>query len=153
LFIQVSNIKTGLYKVYLIWPYRVMVFNAIFNNISVISWRSVLLVEETGVPRENHWPVTSHRQTLSHNVVSFKSTLPWVGFELTTLVVIGTDCTGSCKFNHHTITTTMVPKSLQTASKLNVLCKKSNEQNYLRNSFLELSEPMVWTWFILTMFL
>jgi hypothetical protein len=33
---------------------RVMVFNATFNNISVISWWSVLLVEETGVPGENH---------------------------------------------------------------------------------------------------
>jgi hypothetical protein len=43
--------------------------NATYNNISVISWRSVLLVEETGVPRENHQPVTSHWQT-SHNVVS-----------------------------------------------------------------------------------
>jgi len=43
-----------------------MVFNATFNNISVILWRSVLLVEETG---ENHWPVASHWQTLSHNVV------------------------------------------------------------------------------------
>ena len=32
---------------------RVMVFNATFNNISVISWRSVLLVKETEVPREN----------------------------------------------------------------------------------------------------
>jgi hypothetical protein len=31
-----------------------MVFNATFNNISVISWRSVLLVRETGVPGENH---------------------------------------------------------------------------------------------------
>jgi len=30
-----------------------MVFNATFNNISVISWRSVLLVEETRVPEEN----------------------------------------------------------------------------------------------------
>jgi hypothetical protein len=39
---------------------RVMVFNATFNNISVISWRSVLLVEETGAPGENHRPVTSH---------------------------------------------------------------------------------------------
>ena len=27
--------------------------NATFNNISVISWRSVLLVEETGVPGKN----------------------------------------------------------------------------------------------------
>ena len=48
---------------------RVMVFNTTFKNISVISWWSVLLVEETGVPRENHWPSTSHWQTLSHNVV------------------------------------------------------------------------------------
>ena len=48
-----------------------IVFNATFNNISVISWRSVLLVEETRVPGENHRPVASHRQTLSsHNVVS-----------------------------------------------------------------------------------
>ena len=37
-----------------------MVFNATFNNISVISWWTVLLVEETGVPTENHQPVTSH---------------------------------------------------------------------------------------------
>ena len=44
-------------------------FNATFNNISVISWRSVLVVEETGVPAENHRPVASHWQTLSHNVV------------------------------------------------------------------------------------
>jgi hypothetical protein len=33
-----------------------MVFNATFNNISVISWGSVLLVEEIG---ENHRPVTN----------------------------------------------------------------------------------------------
>jgi len=37
-----------------------MVFNTLFNNISVISWPSVLLVEETGRPRENHRPVASH---------------------------------------------------------------------------------------------
>jgi hypothetical protein len=33
---------------------RVMVFNTTFNNISVISWWSVLLVEETGVFGKNH---------------------------------------------------------------------------------------------------
>jgi len=44
-----------------------MVFNATFNHVSVISWQSALLVEET---RENHRPASSHRQTLSHNVVS-----------------------------------------------------------------------------------
>jgi hypothetical protein len=31
-----------------------MVPNATFNNISAISWRSVLLVEDTGVPGETH---------------------------------------------------------------------------------------------------
>ena len=37
--------------------FRFMVFNATFNNISAISCRLVLLVEETG---ENHRPATSH---------------------------------------------------------------------------------------------
>ena len=55
------------YTCILIWWF--MVFNATFNNISVISWRSVLLVEESGGPGENHRPVASHWQTLSHNVV------------------------------------------------------------------------------------
>jgi hypothetical protein len=54
---------------YYVW-FGFMVLSATFNNISVISWRSVLLVEETGVPRENHRPVASHLQTLSQNVVS-----------------------------------------------------------------------------------
>ena len=53
--------------------FRFMVFNATFNNISVISWLSVLLVEETGLPGENHRPAASHWQTLSHNVVSSTS--------------------------------------------------------------------------------
>jgi hypothetical protein len=42
--------------------YRVRVFNATFNNISVISRLSVLVVEEAA---ENHQPVANHRQTLS----------------------------------------------------------------------------------------
>jgi hypothetical protein len=51
------------------WLIGLMVFNAAFNNISVISWRSVLLMEETGVPGESHRTVARHLQTLSHNVV------------------------------------------------------------------------------------
>ena len=42
-----------------------MVSNAFFNNISVISWWSVLLMEETGVLDENHKPTANHRQTSS----------------------------------------------------------------------------------------
>ena len=47
-------------------PICLMVIIATFNNITVISWRSVVLVEETG---GNHRPVASQWQTLSHNVV------------------------------------------------------------------------------------
>jgi hypothetical protein len=39
---------------------RVMVFNATFNNISIISWQSVLLVEETRVTGEKNRPAVSH---------------------------------------------------------------------------------------------
>jgi hypothetical protein len=62
-----------------------------FNNISVISamsWLSVLLVEETTAPGENHRPVAYH-------IMLYRVHLAWVGFDLTTLVVINTDYTGS----------------------------------------------------------
>jgi len=38
------------YDFYILWTIEIMVFNATFNNISVVSWQSVLLVEETGLP-------------------------------------------------------------------------------------------------------
>ena len=38
----------------------VMMFNDTFNHISVISWRSVVLVNETRIPGENHQPVASY---------------------------------------------------------------------------------------------
>ena len=48
---KVNNTRVGL---------GFMVFNTTFNNISVISWCSILLVEEIG---ENHQPVANHSQT------------------------------------------------------------------------------------------
>jgi hypothetical protein len=39
---------------------EILVLNATFNNISVISWRPVLLVEETGITGESHLLVGSH---------------------------------------------------------------------------------------------
>ena len=75
-------------NVWLVW---FMVFNATFNNISIIpvSWRSVLLVEEIGIT----W------QTVSHTVVSSTPRHEWD--TNSTWVVIDTDCTGSCKSNYH----------------------------------------------------
>ena len=60
-----------------------MVFNATFNNISVISWWSVLLVEETGVRRENHKSAGTDK--LYHIMLY---TLPWAVVKPTTSVMI-----------------------------------------------------------------
>jgi hypothetical protein len=90
---------------------RVMVVNATFNNISDISWWSVLLVEETAVPRENHKPAANQWHTLSHNVVSSTHRLSEIRTH--TLVVIGTDSIGSYKSNYNTITTTSTPQLLE----------------------------------------
>jgi hypothetical protein len=51
--------KLRLGDIIMVW-FTIVVFNATFKNISVISWRSVLLVEEIRVPGENHRPVSSH---------------------------------------------------------------------------------------------
>ena len=57
---------------------------------------------------ENDWPVASHRQTVSHNVLS---STPRLGrFELTTLLGI---CKSSCTSNYLMITTTTAPESLK----------------------------------------
>jgi len=77
-----------------------MVFDATFNNISVISWQSVLLVEETGETTDLPQVTDKH-----YHIMLYQEHLVCAGFELTTLVVICSDYTGSCKSNYHTITT------------------------------------------------
>ena len=71
----------------------VMVLNTTFNNISIISWWQVLLVEETRVPKKN----TDLLQVTDklYHIMLYQVHLASAGFELTTLVVIGTDCTSS----------------------------------------------------------
>ena len=46
---KVVNFDSNKKKAWCYERVRIMVFNTSFNNISAISWQSVLLVEETGV--------------------------------------------------------------------------------------------------------
>jgi hypothetical protein len=44
-----------------------------------------------------------------YHIMVYRVQLAWAGFELTTLVVTGTDCIGTCRSNYHTITATKAP--------------------------------------------
>ena len=79
-----------------------MVFNTTFNNISVISWQSQLYCLGGGNQSIRRKPPTYH-------IMLYQLHLIWAWFKLTNLVVICTDCIGSCKSNYRTITATETP--------------------------------------------
>ena len=82
---------------------------------TVISWQSILVLEDP----EKTTDLSQVTDRL-YNIMLY--TLPWSRFELTTSVVIGTDCIGSCKSNYHTITTMTAPHLLIIQFILDKLC-------------------------------
>jgi len=88
-----------------------MVFNGTFNNIELYHsaqfywWRKPEYPDKTtDLPQvtDKLYHMKLHRVHLAMS-----------GMELTTLVVIGTDCTGCCKSNYYMITTTTAPTKLK----------------------------------------
>ena len=81
---------------------RVMVCNATFNNISYIV--AVSFIGRANRSTRKKLPTFRKSDKLYHILMDWVN-LAWAGFELTTVVVLCTDCTGRCKSNYHTITT------------------------------------------------
>ena len=87
-----------------------IVFKATFNTISVILWQSVLLVEETVEPGENHRPVANHWQTLFYALIINQIILFLIGLlffficEITIIILNNTEQrTKKCTINNFKI--------------------------------------------------
>jgi hypothetical protein len=86
----------------------VMVYTATFNNFSVISWRSVLIMEETRYPEKTiNLPQVTDK--LSHNVVSSTPRLSRIR-----------TCNVSGESNYYAITTTTAPILVVDVAKLHI---------------------------------
>jgi len=102
------KIAVELYQCQVNWWFGLVYgVNATFNNISIVLSRSVLWVEETGIP-EKTTELSQVTDKLYH-IMLYRVHPDMSGFELTAFVVIGTDCTGSCTSSYHMIMTMTSP--------------------------------------------
>ena len=69
--------------VILLYNFGIVVLNATFNNISVVWWLSILLVEKN---------TELHQVAVKLDHLMYQYILPWAKFKLTTLVVMGSGC-------------------------------------------------------------
>ena len=90
-----------------IWLWCLMPLSTIF--LIYHAWRSIAWVEN-----RSPWKKPDLTQVTDnfYHIMLYWIHLAWTWFELATLVVMRIDCTDSCKFNNHTITTSIPPSKL-----------------------------------------
>jgi len=109
---------SGTQKLYRGEWFMVMVLNATFNHVSVIWCLPPLLKIFRFFGGGNRSIRENYRLVASPLQMLYWEHLAWAGFELTTVMGIGTDCMVSCKSNYHSITTT--PKLCNTVYNIHV---------------------------------
>ena len=94
------------YLVKVTQPKRFRFFGAQYHFQQYFSYIVAVNFNGGGNRRTRRKPLT-HRKSLTNFITKccIEYTSPWMGFELTTLAVSGTDCTDSCKSNYHMIMT------------------------------------------------
>jgi hypothetical protein len=135
-----------------------LVFNTTSNNMSVKSWRLVLLMEETEVPGESHRPVTSHWQTLSHSIVSSTPRLSgdrhWVQLKKDINTGLPKPCTrgrftlhyrGTVNYKHVYLINNVRAEALTTGRTIpSVQCQSRSIDYWEDDTLGTMSEPKHW---------